>query len=36
MPGAWTNKMAQQVEVLAANPASLSSIPKMHMVEAEN
>ena len=28
--------MAQQVKALAAKPDNLSSIPKTHMVEAEN
>jgi hypothetical protein len=33
MPGALTNKMAQQAKVLAANAVNSTSIPRTHMVE---
>lgn len=31
-----TGKMAQQIEVIAARPDTLSSTPRPHMVEGEN
>ena len=31
----WASEMAQQVKVLTANPAGLSSIPETHVMDGE-
>lgn len=31
-----TSKMTQQVKVFATNSVDLSSVPRIHMVEADN